>query len=51
MQKFLSEQQTKITEYDESLVRQLIEKITVFEDRFEVIFKSKTMVEIKRTIY
>lgn len=48
MQQFLAEQQTEITEYDESLVRQLIEKITVYEDRFEVMFKSQTMVEIKR---
>lgn len=48
MQQFLSEQKTEITEYDESLVRQLIEKITVYEDRFEVMFKSQTMAEIKR---
>lgn len=48
MQQFLVEQQTEITEYDESLVRQLIEKIEVYEDRFEVMFKSQTMVEIKR---
>ena len=37
MQQFLAEQKTEITEYDESLVRQLIEKITVYEDQFEVI--------------
>ena len=48
MQQFLAEQKTEITEYDESLVRQLIEKITVYEDQFEVMFKSYTTVEIKR---
>lgn len=48
MQQFLAEQESEITEYDESLVRQLIEKITVYEDRFEVTFKSQTTVEIKR---
>lgn len=48
MQQFLVEQESEITEYDESLVRQLIEKITVFENRFEVTFKSQTTVEIKR---
>lgn len=48
MQQFLAEQKTEITEYDESLVRQLIEKITVYEDQFEVMFKSHTTVEIKR---
>lgn len=30
---FLKGQPTAITEYDESLVRRLIEKVTVFEDR------------------
>lgn len=40
MQQFLAEQKSEITEYDESLVRQLIEKITVYEDKFEVMFKS-----------
>ena len=48
MQQFLAEQKTEITEYNESLVRQLIEKITVYEDQFEVMFKSHTTVEIKR---
>lgn len=48
MQQFLAEQKSEITEYDESLVRQLIEKITVDEDRFEVMFKSQTTVVIKR---
>lgn len=48
MQQFLAEQKLEITEYDERLVRQLIEKITVYEDRFEVMFKSQITVEIKR---
>ena len=48
MQQFLAEQKSEITEYDERLVRQLLEKITVHEDRFEVLFKSQTTVEIKR---
>lgn len=39
---------SEITEYDERRVRQLIEKITVYEDRFEVMFKSQTTEEIKR---
>lgn len=48
MQQFLAEQKLEITEYDERLVRQLIEKITVYEHQFEVMFKSQTMVWIKR---
>lgn len=50
MQKFLAKQETEITEYDESLVRHLIEKITVYEDKFKVMFKSQAMVEIKRIL-
>ena len=37
---FLDEQQEKIEEYDEFLVRKLIEKITVYDDRMVVMFKS-----------
>lgn len=44
MQQFLAEQKSEIMEYDESIVRQLIKKITVYEDRFEVMFKSQTTV-------
>ena len=40
MDTFLREQSTEITEYDESLVRWLIEKVTVYEDKFTVEFKS-----------
>lgn len=44
---FLREQPTAITEYDEPLVRRLIEKVTVFEDKFTVEFKSGIRVEIE----
>ena len=40
MSTFLREQLTSITEYDEQLVRRLIEKVTVYEDKFTVEFKS-----------
>lgn len=46
MNKFLREQPTALTEYDEALVRRLIEKVTVFEDKFTVEFKSGVNVEI-----
>ena len=42
----ISEKQ--IEEYDETLVRRMIEKITVYEDRFTVEFKSGTSVDVKR---
>ncbi len=40
MRAFLREQPAAIAEYDESLVRRLIEKVTVYEDKFIVEFKS-----------
>ncbi|MDD4679999.1 MAG: zinc ribbon domain-containing protein [Clostridia bacterium] len=43
---FLKGQPTAITEYDESLVRRLIEKVTVYEDKFTVEFKSGVTVDV-----
>lgn len=37
-----------ITEYDEQLVRRLIEKITVYEEKVTVEFKSGTSVDVRR---
>ncbi len=48
MQQFLAEQTQKITEYDEQLVRRLIEKITVYEEKVTVEFKSGTSVDVRR---
>lgn len=48
MQQFLAEQMDEIEEYDETLVRRMIEKITVHEDRFAVEFKSGTSVDVER---
>ena len=44
---FLDEQETRIAEYDENLVRRLIEHITVYDDHFIVEFKSGVEVEVK----
>lgn len=46
MSAFLQEQPTSMTEYDESLVRRLIEKVTVYENKFTVEFKSGVMVDV-----
>ena len=48
MQKFLAEQTEQIEAYDETLVRRMIEKITVYEDRFTVQFKSGMSVDVDR---
>ena len=46
MNSFLQEQPTALTEYDEALVRRLVEKVTVYEDKFTVEFKSGLMVDV-----
>ena len=43
---FLQKQPTAITEYDEPLVRRLIKKVTVYEDKFTVEFKSGVTVDV-----
>ena len=48
MREFLEQQSTEVTEYDELLVRRLIEKVTVYDERFEVEFKSGTKVDVER---
>jgi site-specific DNA recombinase len=46
MSTFLQEQPIDLVQYDESLVRRLIEKVTVYEDKFTVEFKSGLMVDV-----
>ena len=48
MQEFLDNQSTEVTEYDELLVRRLIEKVIVYEEWFEVEFKSGVKVGVER---
>ena len=48
MQQFLAEQTQDITEYDEQLVRRLIEKITVYDEKVTVEFKSGTSLDVRR---
>ena len=46
MSTFLQKQSTALTEYDEPLVRLLIEKVTVYEGKFTVEFKSGVTVDV-----
>lgn len=48
MREFLNSQPTEVLEYDEQLVRRLIEKVTVYEERFAVKFKSGMTVDVER---
>ena len=47
LQDFIVGQKTDITEFDEALVKKLIEKITVFADHFTVEFKSGLAIKIE----
>jgi len=44
---FLRKQPTVIKGYDEKLVRRLIEKVTVYEDRFDGVFRSGVTVDVE----
>lgn len=48
MKDFLDSQKCEIEEYDEQLVRKMIEKVIVYDDRFDVEFKSGARVDVER---
>lgn len=48
MKEFLIKRKREITTYNEQLVRKLIEKLTVYDDKFTVEFKSGTSVDIEK---
>ena len=47
LEEFLDKQQREIVEYDEQLVRRLIEKITVYDDHLTFEFKSGLETEVQ----
>ena len=47
LEAFLADQTTEVTDYDEGLVRQLIEKITVYDDHLAFEFKSGLEIEVE----
>ena len=48
MRAFLREQANEPLGYDEQLVRRLVEKITVYEDKLMVEFKSGLEIDVER---
>lgn len=48
MEEYLINQSKELTEYDEELVRKYIKRIRIYDDRFEVAFKSEVEVNIDR---
>ena len=47
LEEFLDEQQEPVTDYDEGMVRRLIERITVYEDHLDFEFKSGLETEVQ----
>lgn len=47
MEKFLSGQEYRMEEYDEQLVRKLIENVTVFEDKLTIELKSCIEIDVE----
>ena len=47
LQKFIQSQPSEITEFDESLVKKLLEKVTVYDDYLEFRFKSGVTISIE----
>ena len=48
LEEFLDNQELEIESYDEELVRKLIEKIVIYDEKLKVIFKSGLEVEIEK---
>ena len=48
MRGFLNNLEAEVTKYDEQLVRRLVGNVTVYEERFEVEFKSGMTVDVER---
>ena len=45
---FIKKQSTELTEFDENLARRWLKKITIYEDKYTVEFKSGVSVDIER---
>ena len=51
MREFLDSQSTEVLEYDEQLVRRLVEKVTVYDRKIAVEFKSGVEIEVDRWVW
>ena len=48
MEEFINKQEQRLQNYDKELVRRYIKQIKVFDDKFQIIFKSGIEVNIER---
>jgi site-specific DNA recombinase len=47
MESFINEQSSSLEEYDEKLVRMLIDKVTVYDNKLRVEFKSGAEIDVE----
>ena len=48
LEEFLDNQELEVDSYDEELVRKLIEKIVVYDEKLKVVFKSGIEIDINK---
>lgn len=48
LEEFLKNQELEIESYDEELVRKLVDKIVVYEEKLKVVFKSGIEIDINK---
>ena len=48
LEEFLKNQELEIESYDEELVRKLLDKVVIYEERLKVIFKSGIEIYIEK---
>ncbi|MFR8734451.1 MAG: recombinase family protein, partial [Clostridium perfringens] len=48
LEEFLNNQEIEIESYDEELVRKLIDKIVVYDEKLKVVFKSGIEIDINK---
>ena len=48
LEEFLKNQELEIESYDEELVRKLVDKVVIYEERLKVIFKSGIEIHIDK---
>lgn len=48
LEEFLGNQELEIESYDEELVRKLVDKIVIYEEKLKVIFKSGIEIDINK---
>ncbi|WP_426349397.1 hypothetical protein ACPWSR_16910 [Alloiococcus sp. CFN-8] len=48
LREFINSQSRYVSKYDEQVVRRFIEKVTVYNNRFEIKFKSETSIDVER---